>query len=132
MRDCLPDKISWITNPGARETPQPNVNTSAFSSVATRHARRFHRTLPSFKATPLAKLDNLARQLDVASIRVKDESHRCGLNAFKIDAADALSNDTTQFLYLIRDANHERITTADESDYLGDYYGRLTYRWPSR
>lgn len=92
MKDGLPDKISWITNPGARETTQPKVNTSAFSSVATRHARRFHRTLPSFKPTPLAKLDNLARQLGVASISVKDESHRCGLNAFKIlGASYALS-----------------------------------------
>jgi diaminopropionate ammonia-lyase len=92
MKDSLPEKISWLTNSGARKTTQPKVNTSAFSSVATRHARRFHRTLPSFKPTPLVKLDNLARQLGVAAIRVKDESQRCGLNAFKIlGASYALS-----------------------------------------
>lgn len=92
MTASLPDSICWTTNPDARQTTQSKANTSSFSSVATRHARNFHRTLPDFKATPLAKLDNLARRLGVASIRVKDESHRCGLNAFKIlGASYALS-----------------------------------------
>ena len=101
MKDSLPDKISWITNSGARRTTQIKVNTSHFSSFATNHARRFHQTLPHFKPTPLAKLDNLAHQLGVASIRVKDESHRCGLNAFKIlGASYALSEHLAQKLNL--------------------------------
>jgi diaminopropionate ammonia-lyase len=101
MKDSLPDKISWITNPGAREITQPKANTSPFSSVATLQARRFHRTLPAFKPTPLIKLDNLARQLGVAAIRIKDESHRCGLNAFKIlGASYALSTHLAHELNL--------------------------------
>ena len=101
MKDVLPDKISWITNPAARQEIDSKTNTAEFSPFATRHARRFHQTLPGFKATPLAKLDHLARRLDVASIRVKDESHRCGLNAFKIlGASYALSAHLAHVLEL--------------------------------
>ncbi len=92
MKGRLPEKISWITNPGARQSSASKANTSPFSSTATAHARSFHHTLPAFQPTPLAKLDNLAHHLGVAGIRVKDESHRCGLNAFKIlGASYALS-----------------------------------------
>ncbi len=84
MTDSLPDKISWVTNPDARQPAQTKADTARFSSAATRHVRNFHRTLPGFQPTPLAKLDTLARHLGVAGIRVKDESQRCGLNAFKI------------------------------------------------
>jgi diaminopropionate ammonia-lyase len=92
MKDCLPEKISWLTNPGARQSSPSKANTSPFNSTATGHARSFHRTLPSFQPTPLAELDNLSRHLGVAGIRIKDESHRCGLNAFKIlGASYALS-----------------------------------------
>lgn len=101
MKACLPDKISWFKNPGARQITQSKSSTTPFSRTATRHARRFHRTLPAFKPTPLAKLDNLAHRLDIASIRVKDESHRCGLNAFKIlGASYALSVHLTKKLNL--------------------------------
>lgn len=47
-------------------------------------ARRFHRTMPGYAPTPLVRLDHLAKQLGVASIAVKDESKRFGLNAFKV------------------------------------------------
>jgi len=101
MTDPWPDKISWVTNPGARQSEQIKADTSQFSCAATSHVRNFHRTLPSFQPTPLAKLDNLARHLGVASIRVKDESHRCGLNAFKIlGASFALCTHLAQKLSL--------------------------------
>ena len=101
MTDPAPDKISWITNPDARPSVQIKADSSHFSSAETSHVRNFHRTLPNFQPTPLAKLDNLARHLGVASIRVKDESHRCGLNAFKIlGATFALSAHLAQRLNL--------------------------------
>ena len=46
-------------------------------------ARQFHQSFPEYRETPLADLQELARSLGVASIRVKDESYRFGLNAFK-------------------------------------------------
>ena len=92
MKDGLPEKISWITNPGARQSSPFKANTTPFNSVAAAQARGFHRTLPAFEPTPLAELNGLARHLDVTGIGVKDESHRCGLNAFKIlGASYALS-----------------------------------------
>lgn len=92
MKGCLPEKISWIANPGARQSSPSKANTSPFNSAAAHQARGFHQTLPAFQPTPLAKLNSLARHLGVADIQVKDESHRCGLNAFKIlGAAYALT-----------------------------------------
>lgn len=44
----------------------------------------FHRTLPGYQPTPLVVLPGLAAQLGVGEIRVKDESHRLGLKAFKV------------------------------------------------
>ena len=101
MTDPWPDKISWVTNPGTRQSAHIKADTSQFSAAETSLVRNFHRTLPGFQPTPLAKLDNLARHLGVTSIRVKDESHRCGLKAFKIlGASFALSIQLAQKLYL--------------------------------
>ena len=44
----------------------------------------YHRSFPEYMPTPLAKLNNLAEFLGVGSVHVKDESHRFGLNAFKV------------------------------------------------
>ena len=101
MQDCLPEKISWIANPGARRSSPPKANTSPFNSAATSHARNFQRTLPAFQPTPLVELPRLARHLGVAGIRIKDESHRCGLNSFKIlGASYALAFDLAHRLEL--------------------------------
>ncbi len=45
--------------------------------------RRWHRSLPGYRETPLHRLDSLAGYLGVSSLLVKDESFRFGLNAFK-------------------------------------------------
>lgn len=50
---------------------------------ALKAARRFHRTLPGYRPTPLVSLQGLADKLGTAQILVKDESPRFGLNAFK-------------------------------------------------
>lgn len=42
-----------------------------------------HRTMPGYAPTPLHRLDELAHSIGLASLRLKDESHRFGLNAFK-------------------------------------------------
>jgi len=44
----------------------------------------FHRSVEGYVPTPLLRLRHLASRLGVASICVKDESHRFGLNAFKV------------------------------------------------
>jgi len=87
MSIALSDHIHWHMNPGARDAAAPNADTADFSSEVIRRVRKFHQTLPNYEPTPLARLDNLAGHLGVGAIRVKDESHRCGLNAFKVLAA---------------------------------------------
>ena len=46
--------------------------------------RHFHESFPIYKETPLVNLQNLAKELGVGAIYVKDESYRFGLNAFKV------------------------------------------------
>ena len=46
--------------------------------------RNFHRSFPMYAPTPLATLPETAKMLGIGEIYVKDESHRFGLNAFKV------------------------------------------------
>ena len=46
-------------------------------------AKRFHSSLPFYKATPLVHLPNLSKKYKVGNIYLKDESFRFNLNAFK-------------------------------------------------
>lgn len=50
---------------------------------AVSHIRKFHETVPGYRATPLVRLDGLADRLGVGRVYLKDESKRFGLNAFK-------------------------------------------------
>lgn len=45
---------------------------------------RFHRGLPQYEQTPLVKLDDLAKEIGVRAIYLKDEGSRFGLPSFKI------------------------------------------------
>ncbi|TIC90681.1 Diaminopropionate ammonia-lyase [Colletotrichum higginsianum] len=47
-------------------------------------AQAFHQQLPSFATTPLVSLDEVARELGVRAVFLKDESNRLGLPSFKI------------------------------------------------
>jgi diaminopropionate ammonia-lyase len=53
------------------------------SETEVSHIRRFHESVPDYRATPLVCLDALASHLGVGKIYIKDESKRFGLNAFK-------------------------------------------------
>lgn len=52
--------------------------------ASARRVRAFHASFPEYEPTPLARLDALAADLGLASLSVKDESARFGLNAFKV------------------------------------------------
>ena len=54
-----------------------------FTLEAAASSRGFHRLLPEYRVTPLVSLPAAAERLGVADIRIKDESPRFGLNAFK-------------------------------------------------
>jgi diaminopropionate ammonia-lyase len=63
---------------------QPLSLPDRFGPETAEKARRFHRSFPEYRETPLVELKALSKRLGVASIRVKDESFRFGLNAFKV------------------------------------------------
>lgn len=65
------------TNPAAKDWQHSSPTDSSL-------VQRFHQTLPDFRATPLVPLPDLAQQLGIRAIFVKDESSRLGLPAFKI------------------------------------------------
>lgn len=45
--------------------------------------KQFHQSIPGFKPSLLVPLSNLAQQLEVGPVFIKDESNRFGLKAFK-------------------------------------------------
>jgi diaminopropionate ammonia-lyase len=65
----------WFVRPEARNW----VDTSTMSG-----AREFHRSLPGYASTPLVSVPELAFELGVRAVEVKDESSRLGLPAFKV------------------------------------------------
>ena len=63
-----------------------NKNTGSLKFVqpeAMQAVLEFHSGIAGYAQTPLVSLPNLAKQLGVGQIFVKDESTRFGLNAFK-------------------------------------------------
>ena len=67
--------VQWASRPGARNWT---------SAPARGKAREFHTTMPGYRPTPLVDLRELATELGVGAVLVKDESDRLGLPAFKI------------------------------------------------
>jgi diaminopropionate ammonia-lyase len=81
--DNMAEGIKWIANPMVKPSGQtPGVQLLAGAEVAV--ARRFHQSIPGYSPTPLISLTELAGQLGVGGIYVKDESQRFALNAFKV------------------------------------------------
>lgn len=69
------------------QTSQFYVNAHARRATLSRpsdEVRRFHAGLPGYAPTPLLELPEVAEELGVARVVVKDESSRLGLPAFKI------------------------------------------------
>jgi diaminopropionate ammonia-lyase len=76
-------------------------------------ALAFHRALPGYAPTPLHELPELAAELGVASVAVKDESRRLGLPAFKVLGASwachrVLQRHPGAHLVTATDGNHGR------------------------
>lgn len=62
-----------------------NGNSSPlFTQRVAQQVRDFHKQIDGYTPTPLVSLPKLAEKLGVKAILVKDESHRFGLNAFKV------------------------------------------------
>lgn len=60
------------------------ADTKAFGIESARRARAFHAGFSEYSPTPLTALPGLAAHLGLGALYIKDESHRFGLNAFKV------------------------------------------------
>lgn len=60
------------------------VDTKTYGYEQAKNVCAFHSSFPEYSITPLVSLKNLAQNLGVKNIYVKDESKRFGLNAFKV------------------------------------------------
>ena len=69
-------KDRWFIRASARQW----VTTSPLET----EARAFHESIPGYAPTPLVSLPELAAELEVGAVLVKDESSRLGLPAFKV------------------------------------------------
>ena len=63
-------------NPGARVTSVASPNTPDLIA-------KFHQGLPDYGHTELVSLDNVAKEIGVRRVVLKDESSRFGLSSFK-------------------------------------------------
>ncbi len=63
---------------------QQRSDISYLNLETAQKVRRFHQSFPQYQPTPLANLSQTAQLLGLSQIFVKDESHRFGLNAFKV------------------------------------------------
>jgi len=80
-----PEKpIEWIEFPRSRIDFNPEVVSELIPPDVPRLARRFHRQIPGYALSPLKGLPNLADQLGLGGIWVKDESVRFNLRSFKV------------------------------------------------
>lgn len=76
-------EILWVQN-ARRLQRGPKAGVEAFAPDVIDSVRAFHATIPGYEPTPLVGLPALAASLGLASLHVKDESRRFGLNAFKV------------------------------------------------
>ena len=95
---------SWYSLPTARDWTCP-------SSPGEAHA--FHQSLPGYSPTPLVPVPELAAELGVGRLLVKDESSRLGLPAFKVLGASWACRQVLQtrpgaMLVTATDGNHGR------------------------
>ena len=95
---------SWYCSPAARDWSCP-------SSPGDAHA--FHQSLPDYSPTALVSVPELATELGIGRLLVKDESSRLGLPAFKVLGASWACRQVLQRrpgarLVTATDGNHGR------------------------
>lgn len=113
--------IRAISNKNLRSPFAAEWIPSGFSKEIGETARAFHSTFPQYYPTPMVRLNILAEHLGVSRILVKDESHRFGLNSFKVlGGSFAIGKLISQKLELdIEKVNFEYLKSREVKDRLG-------------
>jgi diaminopropionate ammonia-lyase len=104
MSDSVTADLAPYARPAARAWTAPPVSD---------RAQAFHRSLPGYAPTPLVSIPELATELGVGQVLVKDESSRLGLPAFKVLGASwacrqVLDRQPGATLVTATDGNHGR------------------------
>ncbi|MCI5708718.1 diaminopropionate ammonia-lyase [Veillonella caviae] len=75
------EQIKWVRN---RMEHSSDKYLPIMDIREVKAAKTFHESFPQYSETPLVSLSQLAENIGLASLFVKDESYRFGLNAFKV------------------------------------------------
>lgn len=95
------------------------ADTEAFGPDMALRVRSYHRSFPEYSLTPLVDLKELASRVGVASIHVKDESYRFGLNSFKVlGGSYALGSYLAEKLGI--ELDYHRLTDSETRERLGE------------
>ncbi len=94
----------------------------AFTLKKAEKARKYHKSFPEYKETPLKELKALAEYLGIGKLYVKDESYRFGLNAFKVlGGSYCIGNYIKERLGLDdSEMTYEKMTSPKARDKLGN------------
>jgi len=113
--------IDFVLNTN-RQQPGTDVDLSILSPVETEKARSYHQGFAEYTPTPLVALPRLADYLGIGRLFVKDESHRFGLNAFKVlGASYAIGRYLASRLGRdIGDLSHDELRSEAVRKQLGD------------
>ncbi len=74
-------ELKWAEN---KIPKSDDKNLPIMSIEEVKKAKAFHQSFPQYTQTPLSELKEMAKYLGLGTIKVKDESYRFGLNAFKV------------------------------------------------
>jgi len=93
-----------------------------FNIDIVKEVKSFHESFPVYNETPLRNMENLAKELGLGDIYVKDESYRFGLNAFKVlGGSFALGNYLAKRLNSsIAEMTYEKLISEEVRKKLGD------------
>ncbi|ABO48808.1 diaminopropionate ammonia-lyase [Desulforamulus reducens MI-1] len=101
---------------------QQTADLSFLSLEEAKKVQSFHASFPVYQKTPLVELKNTAQALGLGTLYVKDESHRFGLNAFKVlGGSFAIGNYMAKKLGMdIAELPYKRMVSAEIREKLGD------------
>ena len=113
--------IDYVLNTRRRQ-PGQGAPLDILSVKEANRARFFHSGFAEYEQTPLHELPRLAEYLGIDRLFVKDESHRFGLNAFKVlGASYAIGRYLAQRLgRAIDDLSYEELRSDAVRKQLGD------------
>lgn len=109
----------------AHDKTVKGANVRAFGKEQAAKSYSFHSSFPEYQETPLVELHQLAVNLGIKSIYIKDESKRFGLNAFKVlGGSYAIARDIMDRLALAEEElTYDKLTSPEVLDKLG----KVTY-----